>query len=149
MRKDDGLLDGAGGTGREIDRRTIAKGVAWTVPVVVVATAAPAAAGSGDLHLAAAATLGNPDGNNHEIHFTAYSHGVAGTVQITVPGGKDVWSTESGSVAVAANGQGRITLMKKKNKSGSTESVTYSYTPVGKSTVSGLTQSVTIPATPK
>jgi hypothetical protein len=46
MRKDDGLLDGASGTGREIDRRTIAKGVAWTVPVVIVATAAPAAAAS-------------------------------------------------------------------------------------------------------
>jgi hypothetical protein len=46
MRKDDGLFDGAGGTGREIDRRTIAKGVAWTVPVVIVATAAPAAAAS-------------------------------------------------------------------------------------------------------
>jgi hypothetical protein len=46
MRKDDGLLDGASGTGREIDRRTIAKGVAWTVPAVIVATAAPAAATS-------------------------------------------------------------------------------------------------------
>jgi hypothetical protein len=46
MRKDDGLLDGASGTGREIDRRTIAKGVAWTVPVVIVATAAPAVAAS-------------------------------------------------------------------------------------------------------
>jgi hypothetical protein len=46
MRKDDSLLDGASGTGREIDRRTIAKGVAWTVPAVIVATAAPAAATS-------------------------------------------------------------------------------------------------------
>jgi hypothetical protein len=49
MRKDDGLFEGAGGNGREIDRRTIAKGVAWTVPVVIVATAAPAAAASGDV----------------------------------------------------------------------------------------------------
>jgi hypothetical protein len=58
MRKDEGLLDGASGTGREIDRRTIAKGVAWTVPVVIVATAAPAAAASGGVTLAGSRSSG-------------------------------------------------------------------------------------------
>lgn len=47
MLKDDARVDGSLAAAREIDRRTIAKGVAWTVPVVIVATAAPAAAASG------------------------------------------------------------------------------------------------------
>lgn len=51
MFKDDARLMQAAGAGREIDRRTIAKGVAWTVPVVIVATAAPAAAASGAVTL--------------------------------------------------------------------------------------------------
>ena len=46
MHKDDARLDESATATREIDRRTIAKGVAWTVPVVIVATAAPAAAAS-------------------------------------------------------------------------------------------------------
>jgi hypothetical protein len=46
MRKDEVVPEGTG-TAREIDRRTVAKGVAWTVPAVIVATAAPAAATSG------------------------------------------------------------------------------------------------------
>lgn len=46
MHKDD-ARDGSVTAPREIDRRTIAKGVAWTVPVVIVATAAPAVAASG------------------------------------------------------------------------------------------------------
>jgi hypothetical protein len=59
MHKDNGLLDGVTGTGREINRRTIAKGVAWTVPVVIVATAAPAAAASGGLSFTAQRVTGN------------------------------------------------------------------------------------------
>jgi len=47
MHNDDALVDEAAAQTRQIDRRTIAKGVAWTVPVVIVATAAPAAAASG------------------------------------------------------------------------------------------------------
>lgn len=47
MHKDDARPDGSATATREIDRRTIAKGVAWSVPVVIVATAAPAAATSG------------------------------------------------------------------------------------------------------
>lgn len=46
MHKDESLVDEAAAQTREINRRTIAKGVAWTVPVVIVATAAPAAAAS-------------------------------------------------------------------------------------------------------
>lgn len=42
----DARLDESTEGAREIDRRTIAKGVAWSVPVVLVATAAPAAATS-------------------------------------------------------------------------------------------------------
>lgn len=44
MFKDEVRLDENPGERRQLDRRTIAKGVAWTVPVVIVATAAPAAA---------------------------------------------------------------------------------------------------------
>ena len=51
MFRDDARLNEVVGEGREIDRRTIAKGVAWTVPVVIVATAAPAAAASGAVTL--------------------------------------------------------------------------------------------------
>ena len=46
MHRDDAAVDTLADGAREIDRRTIAKGVAWTVPVVIVATAAPAAAAS-------------------------------------------------------------------------------------------------------
>ncbi|MGO4340865.1 hypothetical protein [Pedococcus sp. 2YAF34] len=47
MHKEDPTVKQPASGAREIDRRTIAKGVAWTVPVVIVATAAPAAAASG------------------------------------------------------------------------------------------------------
>lgn len=46
MFKDDTRVDESAAQARGIDRRTVAKGVAWTVPVVIVATAAPAAAAS-------------------------------------------------------------------------------------------------------
>ena len=42
MHRDDLTVEKSTPGAREIDRRTIAKGVAWTVPVVIVATAAPA-----------------------------------------------------------------------------------------------------------
>lgn len=47
MHRGDALVEESASVARGIDRRTIAKGVAWTVPVVIVATAAPAVAASG------------------------------------------------------------------------------------------------------
>jgi hypothetical protein len=97
MRKDDSLLDGASGAGREIDRRTIAKGVAWTVPVVIVATAAPAAAASGSVAVSSvaatfvpasngAATVSlvvnvNATGPGHSITLTEIEQTVGGTTR--------------------------------------------------------------------
>lgn len=148
MRKEDGLLDGASGTGREIDRRTIAKGVAWTVPVVIVATAAPAAAASGDMHVGSAAALGAASGNNgYEIDFAITSHGVAGTLTLSIPS-DSAWHTISGSTAVAADGSGIIKLIKKKSRAAQTVTATYSYTTSSGAVVSGKTQAVATPATP-
>jgi hypothetical protein len=53
MHRDDLTIDKSVEGAREIDRRTIPKGVAWTVPVVIVATAAPAAAASGNVTITA------------------------------------------------------------------------------------------------
>ena len=44
MHQDEAIVESPVGEARQINRRTIAKGVAWTVPAVIVATAAPAAA---------------------------------------------------------------------------------------------------------
>lgn len=92
MRKEDGLLDGASGTGREIDRRTIAKGVAWTVPVVIVATAAPAAAASGSVALGPVTGTLDPStgavtvsgtvsssGDGNQVTFLTVSRGTSST----------------------------------------------------------------------
>jgi hypothetical protein len=82
MRTDDSLLDGASGAGREIDRRTIAKGVAWTVPVVIVATAAPAAAGSGNATPASLYVVGTNSGQSYSA--TLSFAGVTGTSTVTL-----------------------------------------------------------------
>jgi hypothetical protein len=147
MRKDDGLLDGASGTGREIDRRTIAKGVAWTVPVVIVATAAPAAAASGDVHVQPAATAGGQNGRT--MTFTFDSHlAVAGTVSITgVSDSSDWTSTTAGPTAIGARpATAQLTLQRKNNKASSTTTVTFSFTPQG-GQARTLSGPVVIPAT--
>jgi hypothetical protein len=98
MRKDDGLLDGASGTGREIDRRTIAKGVAWTVPVVIVATAAPAAAAvSPDPVIPMAVTL-NPSGGNGTITINFDNGSPNQSVRLkSVSGANETWILDANS----------------------------------------------------
>jgi hypothetical protein len=147
MRKDEVVPQGTG-TVREIDRRTVAKGVAWTVPVVIVATAAPAAAASRDMHVEPGANLGAASGQSgYEIEFTVTSHGIAGTLTMSIPAGAG-WQTTSGSTSVTANGTAKVKLIKKKKRDAETVTVSYSYTPTGGQTVSGLTQAVMTPATP-
>jgi hypothetical protein len=115
MRKDDGLFDGTGGTGREIDRRTIAKGVAWTVPVVIVATAAPAAAASGGVTPSAVRsgtnlvfTFVNDGSQPVKVVITSISTGsgwATPTKQENIPGG------QSRSVSLADKSAGATTVI--------------------------------------
>lgn len=74
MRRDDNV-DAGGSAPREVSRRTIAKGAAWSVPVVIMATAAPAAASSHD-HDAATFVSGTASKggarDNREVTFTLY-----------------------------------------------------------------------------
>ena len=57
-----------------VNRRTVALGAAWSVPVIVLATAAPAAAASGDDRSAVLATVlgekGEAVGANRQVRFT-------------------------------------------------------------------------------
>lgn len=77
MLRDDALLnESAAPTAREIDRRTIAKGVAWTVPVVIVATAAPAAAGSANpSNTTFVSSTGHQNGLSSNANFTLFFTG--------------------------------------------------------------------------
>ena len=87
MLRDDALLnESAAPTAREIDRRTIAKGVAWTVPVVIVATAAPAAAGSANPSPTTTfvSSTGHQNGLSVNANFTLFFTGSASsTVEVT------------------------------------------------------------------
>lgn len=149
MQRDDARLDGSATGMREIDRRTIAKGVAWTVPAVIVATAAPAAAGSMDVHLDSAAALGSASGiNDYQIMFGFQSHGVTGTVSITGVAESGAWSTTTGSTTIGANGTAQITLLKKKNRAASTPLVTFTYTATGGAPKVPPAQGVAVPKTP-
>ena len=147
MHRDDLTVENSAPGAREVDRRTIAKGVAWTVPVVIVATAAPAAAGSMDVHLDPAAALGPVSNQDYKIVFTFRSHGVTGTVAITNIAENGAWSSTAGSASIAANGTATVTLLKKKNRAASSPIVTFTYTPTGGATKT-LTQGVSVPATP-
>lgn len=73
MHRDDLTVEKSGTGAREIDRRTIAKGVAWTVPVVIVATAAPAAAASQNTIFVSA--TGKYNGKSNNATFTLFFSG--------------------------------------------------------------------------
>jgi hypothetical protein len=68
MLNDVATPEGADAGPREINRRTIAKGVAWTVPVIVMATAAPAAAAS-QVDESLVGVLINPPGSNNSYYL--------------------------------------------------------------------------------
>ena len=129
MHRDDLTIEKSAPAAREIDRRTIAKGVAWTVPVVIVATAAPAAAASGDVHAQA-----SYNASTRVITVVFSSHlAVAGQVTIT---GTDDDKTNYlgnrntvGATAIGAQPATQsLTLTRKSNTpTGYVVSITWSY----------------------
>lgn len=94
MHKDDARAQQWPAGTRAIDRRTIAKGVAWSVPVVIVATAAPAAATSNPV-LPTAVTL--VPGKSGTITIALDSGSPNPDVKITgVTGGGVAWTSVDG-----------------------------------------------------
>jgi hypothetical protein len=81
MFKDDARLDESAVETREVSRRTIAKGVAWTVPAIIVATAAPAAAASAPTVFVNA--TGQWNGKSGNVTFTLFFTG-SSTSKVTI-----------------------------------------------------------------
>lgn len=113
MLRDDALLnESAAPTAREIDRRTIAKGVAWTVPVVIVATAAPASAGSVNPSPATTfvSSTGRQNGKSAKANFTLFFTGlVSSTVVVTsVTSTGDTWTWPTAPLALSAGSKGQL-----------------------------------------
>src|SRR6476659_11069712 len=111
MHKDDALIDEAAAQAREIDRRTIAKGVAWTVPVVIVATAAPAAAGSANPSTTTfVSATGRQNGLSVNANFTLFFSGSpSSTVVITsVTSTGDTWTWPTAPLALSAGSKGQL-----------------------------------------
>lgn len=112
MLRDDALLnESAAPTAREIDRRTIAKGVAWTVPVVIVATAAPAAAGSANpSNTTFVSSTGHQNGLSSNANFTLFFTGSASsTVEVTgLTSAGDTWTWPTGPLALSAGSKGSL-----------------------------------------
>ena len=113
MLRDDALLnESAAPSAREIDRRTIAKGVAWTVPVVIVATAAPAAAGSVNPSPTTmfVSSTGHQNGLSVKANFTLFFNGSpSSTVVITsVTSTGDTWTWPTAPLALSAGSKGQL-----------------------------------------
>src|SRR6476659_7520742 len=113
MLRDDALLtaESAAPTMRELDRRTIAKGVAWTVPVVIVATAAPAAAGSTTPSTTTfVSATGRQNGLSVNANFTLFFSGSpSSTVVITsVTSTGDTWTWPTAPLALSAGSKGQL-----------------------------------------
>ena len=84
MFKDDIRVDESAAEPQGIDRRTIAKGVAWTVPVVIVATAAPAAASSHDLGAIAVGGTRGGTPQNRNVTITVSLAAGTGTREVRI-----------------------------------------------------------------
>ncbi|SER72974.1 hypothetical protein SAMN05216199_1013 [Pedococcus cremeus] len=80
MHRDDLTVEKSTTGAREIDRRTIAKGVAWTVPVVIVATAAPAAAASGSVQITGLTGAFDPSTGGVTVTVVVSSTGAGNTI---------------------------------------------------------------------
>jgi hypothetical protein len=127
--------DGVADTGHS--RRTVVKGLAWSVPVIVVATAVPAAAASvGQVTLNSASTCffdpEGPDDTDYRwtLHFTNNS-GSASTVNVTALGGLTLKGTTSGSIP---NGGGNLVVVTNTGPGTSSVSITYTVDGVSKTT---------------
>jgi hypothetical protein len=79
MRKDDAVTAEGTGSAREIDRRTVAKGVAWSVPAIIVATAAPAAAASGAVSVTSVAASYVPQSTGGAVASLVVNVNATGT----------------------------------------------------------------------
>jgi hypothetical protein len=80
-----------------VSRRTVALGAAWSVPVIIMATAAPAAAGSGVNNAVLATSTGEKGeavGANREVTFVLSFGAIQGTnsVAITSIDGGGPWT---------------------------------------------------------
>ncbi|TPG19107.1 hypothetical protein [Pedococcus bigeumensis] len=81
-----------------VSRRTVALGAAWSVPVIVMATAAPAAAASAGNHSAVLATAtgekGEAVGSNRQVSFILSFGSIVGSnlVKITSIEGGGPWT---------------------------------------------------------
>ena len=81
-----------------VNRRTVALGAAWSVPVIVLATAAPAAAGSTESRGAVLATItgekGEAVGSNRKVTFILSFGSIVGSnsVAITSIDGGGPWA---------------------------------------------------------
>lgn len=119
MHQDDACAQQWSAGTRAIDRRTIAKGVAWSVPVVIVATAAPAAATSNPV-LPTAVTL--VPGKSGNITIALDSGSPNPDVKITgVTGGGVTWSSVDGVAqrAVSTDSKGcNLTFTLAQNSNG-------------------------------
>jgi hypothetical protein len=71
-----------------VNRRTVALGAAWSVPVIVLATAAPAAAASGDDRSAVLATItgekGEAVGTNRQVSFILSFGSIVGSNSVKI-----------------------------------------------------------------
>lgn len=132
MRRDDNV-DAGGSAPREVSRRTIAKGAAWSVPVVIMATAAPAAASSHDqaaaVFITGTASKGGA-GDNREVTFTLTFNAV-GTNTITVNSITGYTWTPVPLVLAIPEGQGTyvtFTALRDAGGNNANTDVTISYT---------------------
>lgn len=88
---------GAASAKPQVSRRTVALGAAWSVPVIMVATAAPAVAASGDVNAVlatATAEKGEAVGPNREVTFVLSFVAIVGvnSVAITSIDGGGPWT---------------------------------------------------------
>jgi hypothetical protein len=111
----------AGASGRTISRRAVGLGAAWSVPVILVAVAAPAAAASQDLSTAltgALVALRDPSGKfgNKHIEFTlTLTNASAGATTVEVlsvssDGGPGITHGLPTTVVVPAGGSQVVTF---------------------------------------
>jgi hypothetical protein len=77
MRKDESQLNDAFSDAVEMDRRTVNRAMAWSVPVVMAAVAAPAATGSSHAEIASAS--GSQPTKGGPVTFTFTFKNISGT----------------------------------------------------------------------
>jgi hypothetical protein len=138
MRKDQAWLEEVAGRGPAIDRRTVAKGVAWSVPVVIVATAAPAAAASQPPPVAVTSASASPKGQGGSVHFTVGfdNPSAATSLSITILP-DDGWKPRPISLSVPA-GQSTVTFAASRDKNMTNKNYTLSFMSNGVSVTSAV-----------